>query len=250
MTNDDRPAYRRVTDDIEADIAAGRLGPGHTVPSIAQIMEKYGYGVSVAQDAIRYLTMQGIVETVRGSGTFVRKDRPWIAVTSRWWTPQPPGAPDLWTARTRAAGRDGTQRILSVGPVEPPERVRAELGLDAGETAVLRDRVMYLDDTPVQIARSYFPHDVADGTELAGPRKIRGGSATVLALLVSPPVLVRETAYARMPDGAERAALSMPNGVPVMDLLLCVVTAEGRAVEVAVNVVRGDLQRLRYEHDV
>ncbi len=249
-TRDTRPRYRQIAAEIEADIAAGRLTPGQTVPSIAEIQRTHDVGLGTAQAAIRYLTAQGVVETVHGSGTFVRKDRLWVAITSKWWTPQPAGSPDLWTVRTRDMGRDGTQKVVFVGPADPPDRVRVEMGLDDGETAILRDRVLYLDGKPVQIARSFYPHDIADGTPLTETRRIRGGAPSVLSQLADPPVLVHETTHARMPDGAERATLEIPDGVPVMDLLLCASTARGRVVEVAVNVVRGDVHRLRYEHDV
>lgn len=246
---DGRPAYRQVADVIRADIETGRLAPGDAIPSIADLQRIHGVSNGTAQNAIRYLRSQGLIESRQGAGSFVREERPWVAVTASWWEPPDDGEPDYWTAQTKAHGFTGTQDILRVGPVEPPDLVRAEMGIDDA-TVVLRDRVLYLDGTPMQLVQSYYPHDIADGTPLAEPQKIRGGAPKILAALPEPPVEVLETDLTRMPTEAERIALDLPDAVPVLELLLTAVTAGGRAVEVITMVVRGDRHRIRHRYKI
>lgn len=246
---DGRPAYRQVADAIRADIESGKLRPRDALPSIADIQRTHKVSNGTAQNAVRYLRSQGLIESRQGAGSFVREERPWIAVTASWWAPPGEGEPDYWTAQTKAHGFAGTQEIVHVGPVAPSDVVRAELGTE-DETVVIRDRILYLDGVPMQLVQSYYPHDIADGTPLAEPRKIRGGAPKILAALPDPPIEVLETDLTRMPTEGERIALDLSEAVPVLDLLLTAVTGTGRAVEVITMVVRGDRHRLRHRYKI
>ncbi len=243
---DPRPAYRQVADAIRADIEAERLRPGHRIPSLAQIEREYGVTSATAQRAIGYLRDEGLVETRHGSGSFVRRERPWIAVSSSWMRPPPDGQPDFWTTQAAEHGFAGTQRLVFVGTVVPPERVRDSLDLEEGETVVLRDRVMMLDEVPVQIVRSYYPHDVADGTPLASPKKIKGGSPAVVATLPDPPVEILETVIARQPSEEERKVLDLSPATPVVELFRNAITAGGRPIDAVVMILVADRHRLMY----
>ncbi len=49
----------------------------------------------------------------------------------------------------------------------PPAEVAQALGLPEGETnTVVRKRRMYVNDVPVQLAPSYIPVEIAEGTAL------------------------------------------------------------------------------------
>ena len=244
---DPRPAYRQVADAIRADIESGRLVPGEAIPSIAELGREHGISSVTVQRAVTHLKSLGLVETRHGSGTFVRKQRPWTAISSEWWRVPGDGESDHWTTATREHGFVGNQELLRVETAEMPEHIRDAMEAEEA-TAVVRERLLRLDGEPMQICGSWFPHDVADGTRLAEPRKIKGGTPKILGELDDPPTEILKETVARMPTQTERELLDLPAGVPVLDVLMVAVTAAGRPVEVGTLVARGDRHRMRDRH--
>lgn len=244
---DPRPAYRQVADAIRADIESGTLGAGATVPSVTEIERRHEVSRSTAQRAINHLRSLGLIETRSGSGTFVRQDRPWTAISAEWWKVPGDGESDHWTRVTKEHGFEGYQDVNHVGPAVPPDRVRDALEID-DETAIVRDRVLFRDGEPMQLVQSWFPHAVADGTRLAEPGKIKGGTPKILGEMADPPIEIHKETVARMPTQSERLSLDLPDGVPVLDIFMIALTASGRPVEVETLIARGDRHRMRDQH--
>ncbi|WP_061299544.1 TetR/AcrR family transcriptional regulator C-terminal domain-containing protein [Herbidospora cretacea] len=69
----DRPLYLRIADEIAADIRSGRLPEGRPAPSTRQIVRDRGVAMATATKVIGTLRDQGLVETVPGRGTVVRR---------------------------------------------------------------------------------------------------------------------------------------------------------------------------------
>jgi len=65
------PAYRRIADEITAQIASGALAPGEPLPSEAELRERYGVSNTVIRNALLVLKTQGLVEGRQGSGVYV-----------------------------------------------------------------------------------------------------------------------------------------------------------------------------------
>lgn len=63
--------YMAVADDIARRISTGELGPGDKLPGELQMTETYGIARMTASRAVRELRERGLVQTVRGKGTFV-----------------------------------------------------------------------------------------------------------------------------------------------------------------------------------
>ncbi|WP_066373766.1 TetR/AcrR family transcriptional regulator C-terminal domain-containing protein [Herbidospora mongoliensis] len=72
----DRPLYLRIADDIADDIRSGRLAAGGVAPSTRQIVRDRGVAMATATKVIGALRARGLVETVPGSGTVVRRQDP------------------------------------------------------------------------------------------------------------------------------------------------------------------------------
>lgn len=92
-----------------------------------------------------------------------------------------PQADDAWASDAAAQGRKGTQQLLAVETMPATDEVREALTLQPGAHVVVRRRLIFADDQPVEIAESYYPASVAGGTPLAENSKIRGGAVRVLA---------------------------------------------------------------------
>ena len=94
-----------------------------------------------------------------------------------------------------------------------------------------RENVFWADDDPVYRVTTYVPWTIAEGTgllepEIPHPYGIHG----VLEDQGYPMARLHDVATARMPTLAEKDALRLPAGVPVIDLLHVSVRADGEAL--------------------
>ncbi|WP_143671716.1 UTRA domain-containing protein [Streptomyces caniscabiei] len=102
-----------------------------------------------------------------------------------------------YEARRRAAGRiafDSEIHSLKMDPASartvtkaaPPEQVAAILGVSPEEiSTVKRARIMLANETPVQLADSYIPVEIADGTALEAENSGPGGIIARFAEMAS-----------------------------------------------------------------
>ncbi|MFH9608087.1 GntR family transcriptional regulator [Streptomyces sp. NPDC017448] len=169
-----------------------------------------------------------------------------ISASTHYLTPVDGGG-DVWSTEAAAAGRRGTQKIMSAGEVAAPERVADLLGVKRGGQVVARRRIMYLDGEPCELTDTYYPLEIARGTGLAGTAKIRGGAARLLAELGYVGTRAQEDVAARMPSESERASLSLTADEPVLELTRLTLDAQGRPLQVDVMVMPSRGQKLRYE---
>ncbi|MDG4794883.1 UTRA domain-containing protein [Micromonospora sp. WMMD1082] len=171
----------------------------------------------------------------------------WLSVSMPYVLPRPERQADAWAEEAARQGGVGTQRLLNVGEVMPTGQVAEALGVEDGEPVVARQRLMLLDDRPVELTDSYYPVSIARNTALAEPRKIRGGAVSLLADLGYRPGRVREDVYTRQPDAVERRLLDLVDREWVLGLTRVSSTEQGRPVEVSVMTMVPWGRRLRYE---
>ena len=154
---------------------------------------------------------------------------------------------DAWGAEAAEHGGKGTQRLLSVAEVVASTTVAEVLGLNPGELAVVRRRLMLFNDRPVELVDSYYPASIARGTRLADSRKIPGGAVALLADLGHPPRRVREDISARLATPDERTTLELNDPSCVLLLARVLLAGDERPVEASVMTMVADGRRLRYE---
>ncbi|MCX5158111.1 UTRA domain-containing protein [Streptomyces sp. NBC_00264] len=161
------------------------------------------------------------------------------------------GQGDAWGKEAAQQGRSGTQRILSANEEPAPRAIAEALHLKPGALVVARQRVILLDDQPIEVARSYWPAEVAAGTPLASTGKIRGGAVTLLATLGYEPGTVTEDILTRPPAKEEAEALQLTdNSEWVLVLTRTITTPDGRPYEVSVMVSPGRIGRVHYSMKV
>jgi DNA-binding GntR family transcriptional regulator len=168
----------------------------------------------------------------------------WTSDSRTYLKPPAQDARDPWIASTASAGRVGTQQLLEVTEVDPPPAVAEALGSD--DWVIVRRRLILLDGTPVELADSYYPLDIARDTPLAEHRKIKGGAPRILAELGYAPRAADEDISARLPDRREQDLLGIGQWEPVLDMLRAI-RSQDRPVEVTVMTKVGALSRLHYE---
>lgn len=75
-SDDPRPPYVQIADEIRAEIDAGELRPGEKLPSGRELSDKYGVAGMTVQRAIQLLRAEGRVASWQGRGSFVTDATP------------------------------------------------------------------------------------------------------------------------------------------------------------------------------
>ena len=70
-TNDPRPAYLQVADELRDSIDSGGVKPGERLPSGRDLARRYGVAPMTVSHAIDVLRGEGLVEAYQGRGVFV-----------------------------------------------------------------------------------------------------------------------------------------------------------------------------------
>lgn len=158
---------------------------------------------------------------------------------------------DAWAQEAASIGRSGAQRITRAGETGAPEDIAAALDLPIGSGVIVRQRTILLDGRPIELANSYWPSDVAGGTDLAQPRKIHGGAVSLLADLGYRPASVDEQIRTRPPTDEEILALELIDAHEWVLALTRIITGDdGRPYEASVMVSPGRIGRLNYSMKV
>ena len=65
--------HRQIAGWIRTRIEPGELGPDEPIPSENELVDVFGVARTTARRAVAYLRDEGLVYTVAGRGTFVRR---------------------------------------------------------------------------------------------------------------------------------------------------------------------------------
>jgi GntR family transcriptional regulator len=74
-TNDPRPAYLQVADELRDSIDSGGVKPGERLPSGRDLARRYGVAPMTVSHALDVLRGEGLVEAYQGRGVFVTDHR-------------------------------------------------------------------------------------------------------------------------------------------------------------------------------
>ncbi|MBB5138795.1 DNA-binding GntR family transcriptional regulator [Thermocatellispora tengchongensis] len=173
-----------------------------------------------------------------------------MSVSTAYVRPRRAGRQEAWAEEAAAQGKAGTQELREVGEVAPPAEVAGALGVAAGESVVVRRRVILLDGHPVELADSYYPGWIARGTPLAEYRKIRGGAITLLGELGHAPRHVEEDVSARPATDEERRLLRLREHEYVLVLFRLMTADDGTPIEASVMTMNTESRHLRYALDL
>jgi len=70
-----KPMYRQIADALREKISAGELKPGDALPTESILQETYGVSRVTVRKALKRLTDEQIVESIQGSGSYVKEAR-------------------------------------------------------------------------------------------------------------------------------------------------------------------------------
>lgn len=229
--------YIQIMEDVREQIETGQLKPGDKLPSNRKLMADYNAGTQTVQRAVRALKDAGLVESRAARGVFVRP-RPKSVERSADYTNVPKKGGVSYGAESRR---------LFVGTVPAVGYVAEAFDIAVDTPVVCRARLMVRNDEPIEMVTSWYPTDVADGTELAADRGLKGGSPAALDRLGIGGVRATEWVYTRLPLRREVELLRLTSSQPVFRILRTVYTVGDRPVEVIEMILSGDRHVLRYD---
>jgi GntR family transcriptional regulator len=243
----DRPIYRQIADHLRAGIREGQYPEGTPLPSETQLAEMYDVTRMTARQAVDVLKNEGLVRSEHGRGVFVRQ-RPTVhrLARNRFTRQRRETGKGAYDVEMKELGFTPGVELVEVGPVTPSDEIVKRLQLDPGEQALIRQRRMYANDEPMQLATSYIPWSLAKGTPMAERDTGPGGIYSRLADIGHAPVRFTEDVSARMPTPEEAEFLRLTPPQPVFFLIRVAFDGKDRPVETCEHIMSGDRWQLSY----
>jgi GntR family transcriptional regulator len=237
--------YRQIVRDLREQIRRGELAPGDQLPTEAELMALYNVSRNTVRTAVKTLTSAGLLDTVSTRGTFVREGRPLTITATRYELDRGVSANDAHRTELEAQGRtDYREFALRIIPAIKAVADRLNVGVDT--LVVCRREVLYIDEHPNAIQESYFPMDIAEGTELLRNEDIPRGTIRVLQEIGHEEIGHRDEISPRMPTEEEERLLQLGAGIPVLDWIRTAYS-HARPVRLTWRIYTGNGFKLVYE---
>lgn len=248
-----RAKYQQLADQLRIAIERGDYPAGSTLPPETEIGTRYNLDRYTVNRAIRILRTEGLVHASKRRGTIVRElDVMTRDAAKRFRIREQGGARGAYEAELAENNLESHVDRPDVAPAPAPDDIAGIFGLDTGTPVLTRTRKMYAkkpDDPtlyPIQLATSWIPQDLAEGTPIEQIDTGPGGTYSRLAELGHGPVEFTETVELRVPDDDERAWLQMDAEQRVYRIRRKAREASGRTVEVTDTVLPAHQWRLVY----
>jgi GntR family transcriptional regulator len=235
MSSEAAPRYRQVADALERRIVSGDLVSHDRVASERTIADRFGLSRMTARQAVELLVRRGVVYRRPGSGTFVSPPR--VAHTLQRL--------EGFSEQMRRLGIRPSGRVLDMrcaARIDPA--AAAALELDAGEQAWMVRRLRFGEGEPLLLETFWVPRavcpdlrrrDLAEGSLYDVLRDRHGIDPVSAATSLEPAAL----------DAADARHLGSRPGAPAILFTRTTLAANGRPVEFARDLYRGD--RARFE---
>ncbi|SFD74709.1 GntR family transcriptional regulator [Streptomyces aidingensis] len=233
--------YEEIASDIRDRIRSGEYQPGEALPLMRDLATEYGVSDITLRKAYELLTREGLVESRRRSGVYVRPhpDRVRLTVRHRQVERDELGyysGPEVqhWRALPHS---DGERTRVTELPA--PADVAEILGVAAGTPLTVRRRMVGDPhrEEHRQLADSWIAGWVtAEVPALTGNTGM-GGMYDRVEEWAGRPLEWREETSARMPSPEEAESLLMPAGTPLLRV-------------VRVTVLPGDPDRVVEVQDI
>lgn len=254
---DGRPRHQQIAADLRAQLLAG--GFVDKLPSTATLASWFKTTGNTIQHAIDILKSEGLVEGRKGVGVFVVDQNRFAIEAVAYYDPKTSifsydvlDVATIPVVAPRLAQSDPDEGNMQSVSAPPPETVPSDvvelLKLPIDGHAVRRLRVMKLKATgePVDLSWSYYPVEIARGTDLMSAGRILGGAPRVLEELGLPQLEFEDRVSTRPPTTQEVELLELPEFVSVLRTLRVVWSHDRMPVEVTVMVKGGHLFEVSY----
>jgi GntR family transcriptional regulator len=218
--------YRRIAQELRQQIKSGYPGPGGQLPTELELGERFDASRNTIRDAIKWLTVNGLVETRPGQGTFVRpRITPFVTTLSvAPETGLGGGEGEAAFSEVRERGREPSTSVPRVAVQQAVGNIAARLRIPEGTQVISRRQERFIDGTPWSLQTTYYPMDlIAQGAiRLISAELIPGGSVNYLhQTLGLTQVGYRDRILVRSPDENELRFFDLPDDgrIPVVTIM-------------------------------
>jgi len=146
---DAKTAWRRIADDLAAEIASEGYEPGKGLPTALDLATRYGVHRHTARHALKYLQEQGLVSVEQGRGSFVTGRR----------VPYRIGRSVSFRQNFNAAGIEASGRILSVHCITIPISISKSLNLPTSDSVWRVEALNSAGGKPISLSIHYVSTD-------------------------------------------------------------------------------------------
>jgi GntR family transcriptional regulator len=220
---------------ILIDLADNHLGPDAPIPSERVLMARFNVSRATVREAVGQLVAEGRLVRIHGKGTFVGRER----VETQLHLAS-------FTEDMRRRGLDPATLVRSIVEVEPPEPVRAALGLAEGEHVWRVERLRLAGGVPMALEIGHYPARLLPGLVA---QDLSGSLYTLVATRYGLTIdRAEQTVWAEVADRAHGSLLGVPPGAPLM-VFRRTSSAGGVVVEHVTSWYRGDRYQVHMSLD-
>ena len=230
------PMYHQLKTRIIDDIASQGLHAGDILPGEHRLCEQFQVSRTVVRQALAQLEYQGVIERVKGKGTFVARQKVPESLVHT-----------LTGLYEEVAARGGHVRseVRRQEFIEADDDVADSLGVPPRSQVVVIERLRYVDEEPWSWTTTYLPHDIG---LLVLQEDLRDQS--LYALLANHGVrAVRgvRSAEAASADRAQAALLKVGIGRALLVLRSISYDENKQPMEYFIAYHRGDRSRFEFQ---
>lgn len=150
--NNPSPLYAQVEAALASDIGAAILPPGSQLPAEDSLTTRFGVSRTTVRKAVENLIARGLVEILRGKGTFVTEPKITQDLTEL----------SGFVEDMVALGRTPTARLLDKGPAPASKAVAQHLGVLPGTQIFRIERVRLADGVAMSFDETYLPLEIGE----------------------------------------------------------------------------------------
>jgi GntR family transcriptional regulator len=238
--------FRRIADDLRAQIDSGTLGAGDQLPTQHDLVARYNVARMTVRQALVQLVNEGLVVPRPPTGMFVRDRKRVTYRPQAEFRRATSETMDRFMNAITQEGRTPTQTI-DVSLVSAPDDVAQRLAVEPGSTVALRKRTRSIDGEPFNINDTYYPVEIVRDSEILSPVDVARGTNQVLTELGFQQMRAIDEFYVRMPRPDEAHRLDLGPGTPIALHICTGFDASGRPVRCTLNVLPGDRHVIVYE---
>lgn len=230
------PMYDQLRRRILDGIAADGLRPGDLLPGEHRMCELYGISRTVVRQALAQLEHEGVVERVKGKGTFVARPK-----TSESLVHTLVGLYEDVESRGGHVHSDVLRHEIESAEPEVAEA----LGLEPGAEVVVLERLRHVDGEPWSLTTTWMPGDV--GRPTLGADLAEGSLYRLLASQGVTAASGVRSAEATVATHEQGGHLRVSAGAALLRLRSTSRDAAGRPIEYFVAFHRGDRSRFEFQ---
>ncbi|MGW1270083.1 GntR family transcriptional regulator [Streptomyces sp. NPDC002491] len=252
--------WRQLADEFAERIRSGELSEGAALPQIRELTAAGAGSTTTVQAAYRALETEGLVRSVRGRGTYVRRQRRRVVRQSQaryQWEKDRARLPEAERVATgvteRETGLDTPQLEFHAryDVREAPPEIAELFGVAAATQMLHRHfRTSSRDETaPISLIDSWMLYSVAAQNPAlldSGKEPWPGGTAHQLSTVGIELGEITDTLSARPPTSRESELLDLPAGTALLVLRKASYSVDGSLAEYSEVILPGDRTEALY----